>query len=177
MLTHINEQSSFLTKKIIRSTIIGLFSLLFAQSLLAADSSSGCGPGWYLFKENSLVSSALRTTTNGLLSPVYTIGMTVGTSHCTKHSIVQTEKESLHFATMNYFELKSEIAKGSGEYLSAFASTIGCPSSAQSEFNQNLQKQYDNIVPKSRVAPDDMLLEVYKVILNSPSLTRQCSLS
>jgi len=146
-------------------------------SAWAADGSSGCGPGWYVFKNNSLVSSALRATTNGILMPVVTLGMTFGTSNCTQHKLVLKEKESLHFATMNHFQLKSEIAKGSGEYLSAFAATMGCPSGAQTRLNEHVKAQYSSVYPDARVQPDQVLVEVYKVILSDPELTRQCSLS
>ena len=52
-----------------------IFSLLLISSIsYAADSSSGCGAGWYIFKKNSLVSSVLRTTTN--VFALNTVGMT-----------------------------------------------------------------------------------------------------
>lgn len=141
----------------------------------AGDGSSGCGPGWYLFKENSLVSSALRATTNTVLFPLMTIGMTVGTSNCTQHKLVLKEKESLHFATMNHFELKRDVVKGGGEYLSAFAETMGCPAAVQTQLNQGLRKNADKLYPSRDVAPQDVLLEVYKTILTDSELTRQCS--
>ncbi len=156
-------------------SVLLLLGISASQSY-AADGSSGCGPGWYLFKENSLVSSALRSTTNGFLMPVATIGMTVGTSNCTQHKLVQKEKESLHFATMNHFELKGEIARGEGEYLSSFAMTMGCPMSAQSRLNQSLQSNYSQIYGSSSVAPEQVLTEVYKVILTDRELTAKCSL-
>lgn len=151
-------------------------SALFSIPTFANDSSSGCGPGWYLFKENSLVSSALRATTNAFLFPVTTIGMTIGTSNCTQHKLVLKEKESLHFATMNHYELKNEIAKGNGEYISAFATTIGCSVGAQSHFNKSVKNQFNKLYPDNSVAPENVLLEVYKTILSDPQLTQQCSL-
>ena len=87
-------------------------TLFGSCSLFAADGSSGCGPGWYLFKENSLVSSAFRATTNGILFPSVTFGMTFGTSNCTQHKLVLKEKESLHFVTENYFEVQADMARG-----------------------------------------------------------------
>ncbi|MGE0763359.1 MAG: DUF3015 family protein [Bdellovibrionales bacterium] len=152
--------------------ITGLFSL----QALATDGSSGCGPGWYVFKENSLLSSALRSTTNGMLFPTMTIGMTVGTSNCTKHKIVTKEKESLHFATMNYYEIKGEMVRGQGEYLSAFAQTIGCPSQAQNRFNNKMKQEYETVYTKGAAQPEKVLLEVYKIILQDRELTAQCSL-
>src|SRR4030067_2772234 len=163
-------------RKVANSLVIA-FTFLVSITALAVDGSSGCVPGWYVFKENSLVSSSFRSTTNSFLSPVMTIGMTVGTSNCTKHTLVRTEKESLYYTTHNYFELKSSIAKGHVEYLSALATTIGCPESAQSEFNMLLKSNYKNVVPSEKNDPEKMLFEVYKIIFSSPRLTQQCSLS
>ncbi len=155
----------------------GLFLLMTmaVPQVWGEDGSSGCGPGWYILKDNSLVSSALRAVTNNLLFPVSTIGMTVGTSNCTQHKLVLKEKQSLHFATMNYFELKGEVAQGQGDYLTAFAETIGCPSVAQSQFNSALKNHYQSVFPKGDAKPQEMLVEVYKLILTNKNLSRACS--
>ncbi len=162
-------------KRILFVAIV-ISSILGINSAQAGDSSSGCGPGWYLFKENSLLSSALRATTNGMLFPVTTIGMTVGTSNCTQHKLVLKEQESLHFATMNHFELKNAIVKGNGEYLSAFATTMGCPVQAQGRLNEQLRANYNNIYQGHEIQPAKVLTEVYKTILSDRKLTEQCSL-
>ncbi len=143
---------------------------------MAVDGSTGCGPGWYILKENSLVSSALRGTTHWVLFPIVTLGMIFGTSNCTQHSLVLKEKESLHFATMNYFELQGNIAKGRGEYLSAFATTVGCPAHAQMRFNQRLRTHYSDLYSHGETNPEKVLLEVYKTILNDRELTQACSI-
>lgn len=153
-----------------------LFALFVSAPALAADGSSGCGPGWYIMQENSLVSSALRATTNGILFPVVTLGMTFGTSNCTQHKIVLKEKESLYFATMNHYELKADVAKGQGEYLSAFAATMGCPATAQSRLNDRLRSNFSKVYPDSKVNPEGVLLEVYKTIFSDTELTDKCSL-
>lgn len=154
--------------------ILSFAIVLFGAQTFAADGSSGCGPGWYILKDNSLISSALRATTNGFLFPVTTIGMTVGTSNCSKHKIVKKEQESLHFATMNYYELKGEVAKGSGKYLSAFATTMGCNAGSQEMLNAELKNNYKNIFPSNKVNPEATLLEVYKAIFNNKDLMNQC---
>ncbi|MCB9092223.1 MAG: DUF3015 family protein [Halobacteriovoraceae bacterium] len=157
--------------------LIALVFILSIPKLFSADGSSGCGPGWYLLKENSLVSSSLRATTNGVLAPVTTIGMTVGTSNCTQHKIVKTEKEAQYYATMNYFELKNETALGEGAFLSAFGQTIGCGQAELSYLNSKLQENYQNLFPASESNPDEMLKEVYKIILKDQKLLQSCSLS
>lgn len=156
--------------------LLGISVSLFSFSIYAADGSSGCGPGWYVFKKNSLVSSSLRSTTNGILGPAVTLGMTFGTSNCSKHSIVQKEKESLHYVTMNYHELKSDIAKGNGEFLTSFSHTLGCPTSANASFHKNLQKNYNKLFKTSNVNPEDTLLEVYNTIFTNKELTNKCAL-
>lgn len=163
--------------KILLTILIAISMYIPTQNANAGDGSSGCGPGWYVLKDNSLVSSALRVITNGVLFPISTLGMTFGTSNCSKHKIVLNEKKSLHFATMNFFELKGEIAKGNGQFISAFSNTIGCSKGAVDTFNSEVKRNYKKIFNSEKVDPENMLLEVYKVILQNTELTQQCSLS
>lgn len=151
------------------------FFLFLSKFAMAADGSSGCGPGWFILKENSILSSALRATTNGILFPVTTIGMTVGTSNCTKHKIVLKEKESLHFVTHNYFELKSQVAMGSGTHISALSQTMGCSDVSDQALSQSLKKSYSNIFEDSNSSnPEKALTEIFKVILRNPDLAKKC---
>lgn len=152
-----------------------LFVLLLSKFAMAADGSSGCGPGWFLMKENSLLSSALRVTTNGILFPVTTIGMTVGTSNCSKHKIVIKEKESLHFVTHNYFELKSQVAMGSGTHISALSQTMGCSDASDQALSKSLKNSYSDIFENSNNSnPEKALTEIFKVILRNPDLAKKC---
>ncbi len=160
-----------------KSLLLSLFLVLNLNTFaLAADGSSGCGPGWFVLKENSLVSSFLRTITNGIFFPTTTVGMTVGTSNCTKHKIVLHEQESLHFATHNYFEIKAEAARGQGRTLSAFSDTIGCPKSVRGVFAERFQQNYLKVFSQSEAQPDKMLQEVYRFILTDKFLMHACSL-
>ncbi len=159
-------------------TILKLISLsiFLVSSTMARDGSSGCGPGWYVFKKNSLVSSSLRSTTNGFLAPSVTFGMTFGTSNCTKHSIVKTEKKTIHFVTHNIHEIKAEAAKGSGDFLSAYAKTIGCKSEDHKYFSSKLKNNYNEIF-KNKASNEKVIVETYKVILSDKRLLYSCSLS
>ena len=133
-----------------------LIKLFVAMALLASttvvmagDSSSGCGAGWYIFKKNSLVSSALRSTTNALL--LNTVGMTSGTSNCSQHSIVKVEKEAIYFPEANHNQLMLDIARGEGEYLNAFSEIVGCKEdklgkSLQTNFNKTYSDVNENSV-------------------------------
>jgi hypothetical protein len=158
-----------------RSIVLVLVTL-FSLSTFAKDGSSGCGPGWYIMKKKSILSSALRITTNGILFPFVTLGMTFGTSNCTKHSLVKTERKSLYFITQNYFELKGDSAKGKGDFLTAYGKTIGCKSDDLEYFSGRMQNDFQNIF-KEEIDNEEVLLETYKVILADPVLVKSCSLS
>jgi hypothetical protein len=162
-------------KKLILFGVLAAF-LTLPSIGQATDGSSGCGPGWYILKDDSLVSSALRVITNDFLFPVSTLGMTSGTSNCTQHKIVLKEKESLHFATMNYHELKAESARGEGIYLSAFSDTIGCGKAHRADFSRKVQSNFGKVFSNGKQEPAQMLEEVYKVILQDPTLIQSCSL-
>lgn len=156
--------------------LLVLFCFLFSTQVLARDGSSGCGPGWYVLQDNSLVSSALRATTNGMLFPSVTIGMTLGTSNCTKHKIVLKEKETIHFATNHYYELRREIGLGGGEFFENYYATIGCQPELESHFAQLIRKEYEKVFQSTEVQPERLVEESYRVILSDPQLTHACSL-
>lgn len=126
---------------IVRLVIIGLLCVS-AESAMAADGSSGCGPGWYVFNKNSLVSSSLRNTTNGFLAIVVTFGMTFGTSNCSKHSIVLRDKEVERFLAYNYSSFQHDGAKGNGDYVSAVANMYNCNFIGADKFNSAVQENY-----------------------------------
>jgi len=132
--------------------------IIGATSAFAADQSSGCGAGWYVLKKNSLVSSTLRSTTNGIFFNS-TFGMTFGTSNCAKHSIVMKEKEAQYFAETNRDILEIEMAQGNGEYLNAFAQTMGCQ---KPEFIRTVQQNYEKIFSHQGISATEMLENVRK---------------
>ena len=128
--------------------------LFFFSFAYAADSSSGCGLGWSVFKENTLVSSSLRMTTNGLFFN-QTFGMTSGTSNCARHSIVKNESKGIHFAEANFKQLAVEMAQGQGEYLQGFAVATGYIGD-MALFGKLVQANYERILPDATTTPDQM---------------------
>jgi hypothetical protein len=159
-----------------KKIIIIALSLL-SLNALGADGSSGCGPGWYVFKKNSIVSSSLRATTNGILVVTVTLGMTMGTSNCSRHSLVQTEKESIKFATENYYEIAMDAAKGEGEFMTAFANTLGCKNNDLKLFKNEMRSNIEKIYNPNKADPVEMLKQTYILILNNKELLSSCSLS
>lgn len=154
--------------------LVLIIIMAFGFNTFAADGSSGCGPGWYVAKDNSLLSSSIRGTTNGLLAPTVTFGMTFGTSNCTKHSIVKNEVEDLKFATENYFEIAADTAKGDGKFLTAYSELMGCHGVNTVKFKTKMKSNFSNLFKSVEILPEDLVKETYRVILTDEELLKAC---
>lgn len=145
--------------------------IVLGRATFAADSSSGCGLGWQVFKKNSLVSSSLRATTNAFF--LNTIAMTFGTSGCAKHSIVKNDKKSLHFLENNLPMVQAEMAMGSGEYINGLAQTFGCD---ENTFSGHMQNNYSKVFNQNNKKAYDVLIAVEKEIVLNPTMLKACGL-
>ncbi len=130
--------------------IILLCSFIIFSFSVHADSSSGCGLGWMVFKDQSLVSSTLRNTTHFILPN--TFSMTFGTSGCAQHKIVLNEKRAIHFIESNYAQLMIDMAKGSGEYLNALADLTEYTGDRE-VFGEMVQINYGKLFPTVSTTP------------------------
>lgn len=130
-----------------------LASVLLLAGLIAnaEDKSSGCGLGWQVASHNSLISSYTRAITNASTSS--TFGMTSGTSGCDKHSIVDANKEDVHYAEANFHSLMVEMAQGQGEYVHGLAVVMGCSDNQVGQFEQMSQKNYQQLFPSQGTNP------------------------
>ncbi len=156
------------------ASLFALALTLLSGSAMAADGSSGCGPGWYILKQNTMLSSVGRAITNSVLFPISTLGMTFGTSNCAKHSIVDQDKRSLHFATHSYDLLRQDMARGSGRHLDAYLATFGCNALARQNLAGQLQENFGRDLSLTN-RPDAMVESTATLILASPALQAYCS--
>ncbi len=152
--------------------IIGLFAILSASMAFAGDSSSGCGMGWQVAKDNSLVSSFTRAVINGTFSN--TIAMTLGTSGCAKHSIVYNEMKGIHFVESNKNELAIDMAKGNGEYVTGLAQVFGCQNTKA--FGSMVQNKYESVLPSENISGVELYNNVKNEIRKDSTLSQTCTL-
>jgi hypothetical protein len=117
--------------------------LTMATSGMAADGSSGCGLGWMVLKENSLISSFTRSLINATFSS--TFAMTSGTSGCTKHSIVEKSKMQEYFIATHLPQIQHEVAAGSPLYTQALAVVLGCSEAYAPTLRQDLRANYQHL--------------------------------
>jgi hypothetical protein len=115
-----------------------------------------CGLGWQVTDKKTYTATTTRGTTNFVIPP--TFGMTTGTIGCDKLEIGKNDKEAADYVATNFEVLKSELAIGQGEYVSALATAMGCQSSAAA-VGQQLQQNYNQVV-----APAQSAVELYKNI-------------
>jgi hypothetical protein len=149
MISHQTKMEEFMR------ILMVLGALFLAFSAHGEDKSNGCGLGWKVAPQTSLISSYTRGITNFTTSS--TSGMTSGTSGCDHHSIVNNDKKDIHFAEANYHSLMIEMAKGQGEFLNGFAMTLGCGPSEASQFAEISQKNYDRLFPAKDSNPIQLL--------------------
>ena len=138
----------------VRFGLVALLLLAFVSVSRAGDSSSGCGLGWQIFSKNSLVSSALRSTTHAFLPN--TFSMTSGTSGCAKHDIVMNEYKAIHFAEANYSNLMMDMARGQGEYLNGFAAVTNYKGD-MNEFGSFVQENFAHLYPTANTSASQMV--------------------
>jgi len=156
----------------LKKSLLLLTFVMVTTNAQAGDSSSGCGLGWMVFKKNSLISSALRATTNAIF--LNTIAMTSGTSGCARHSIVMNDKKALHFAAANENELKLEVAQGTGEHLSGLSHLMGC---SPEVFSSTLQKNYGQVFNKEDISPRELVNNIQAQVLTDEDLARSCGIA
>ena len=153
-----------------------LVALLLAFSLASAtfakeakssaggspDKIDGCGLGWQVTNQRTMIATTTRGTTNMFVPPAF--GMTSGTIGCDQTPLAQNERESAVFAMTNYDNLRAEMAQGFGESVEAFAQTFGCDSNAVKAFGPATQKHYREIFTSETPSLHNFLDSVKRII-------------
>lgn len=154
----------------IRMLLAGLGLLFSGYAMGYGD--AGCGLGSLVMTKNTVVSQTLAVTTNGT-SANQVFGITSGTSGCKRKGFVRQEKEQEHFIAANFNNLKEDIARGSGENLTALGYLLGCPPEKQPAFRQVLQQNFGAIVPES-ATPEQVLGNVKETVRADGNLGGAC---
>jgi hypothetical protein len=134
---------------------------------------AGCGLGSLVFKENNMM-QVLAATTNGTFG-TQTFGITSGTSNCVSGGVVKAQREQAAFAEVNFQDLKRNMATGGGEFLTSFATLLGCEDSAKPVLAKMTQTKYESILPSEKTTPIQMLVGVKTQIKGNPQLSSACS--
>jgi len=128
---------------------------------------AGCGLGTYVFEGDNTKLQILAATTNGTFGS-QTFGITTGTSNCTAGGTALDDKELQMFAEANQKQLSRDMAQGSGEYVTALSSLLGC--SDANQLASLTQKNYERIVPTAQTTPAQMIQAVKAEVERDPNL-------
>lgn len=168
--------------------ILSVVAFMAMMAFVAAPASAanygmaGCGLGSMVFGPkgdmgssigNTKVSEVLAATTNGTFGS-QTFGITTGTSNCTQGGMAMIEKEQELFAEVSYDEISREMAKGEGEYLTAFATVMGCSADVHSDFAAATKANYGKIFAEQATA-SDIVSSVKSVLRSDAALAGSCS--
>ncbi|HVV52851.1 MAG TPA: DUF3015 domain-containing protein [Polyangia bacterium] len=136
---------------------------------------AGCGLGSMAFgTQNTALMQILAATTNGTFAS-QTFGITSGTSNCVSGGVVKAQREQAAFAEVNFQDLKRNMASGGGEFLTSFATLLGCEDGAKPALAKMTQAKYESILPSEKSTPMDLVSGVKTQIKADPALAGSCS--
>ena len=126
--------------------LLVIATLLVSFNTFAKDSFDGCGLGWEITQDKTMIATTTRGTTNAFVPP--TFGMTTGSLGCEKFSgFAANEKQNVEYVAKNFEVLRTQLATGNGEYVTATAQSFNCDSKA---FSSHVQQNYETVVAPAK---------------------------
>jgi len=136
-----------------------------------ASDGPGCGVGTMVFEgQSGLIPQVLAVTTNGTF--LNTFAVTSGTSGCSADDIVLREHEREVFAAANFRNLKTDMAKGQGEYLTSLAALMGVNDADRLAFGDFSKSRYASLMADSSVSSGAFLSAFDAELADHPRLAR-----
>lgn len=158
-------------KKFVLAATVAAFAAMPAASAFAEASGAGCGAGTIIFKgQQGILPQTLAATTNGSFANQL-FGMSSGTLGCETDGVVMNEHEKALYAEANFDNLKQDMAKGQGEYLSTLAALIGVDAADQDAFAA-LTKQRFSALVGPEVTSGEFLARLDEEMAATPALSR-----
>ena len=157
----------------VSATIVGMMMLGASVAHAQGYGMAGCGLGSLVFKENNGM-QILAAITNGLFGN-QTFAITSGTLGCTSGGVIKAQREQAAFAEVNFQDLKRNMATGGGEFLTSFATLLGCEDPAKPALAKMTQIRFESILPTDKTTPMELLSGVKAQIKADPMLAGSCS--
>lgn len=132
-----------------------------------------CGLGWQVTQKQTLSAVTTRGTTNAVVPP--TFGMTSGTIGCKQMPLSKNDEQALKYAYNNFDTLSVEMAEGQGEFLQAFAQSLGCADSVYPQFSRLMQDHYRSIMKDGSANSFQMFNQVKSELKQDTVLAIGCN--
>jgi Protein of unknown function (DUF3015) len=153
--------------------VLGPACLALALGLSApaiAGGDPGCGLGSMLWSgKKGMVFNLFASTTNGFLG-TQTVGITLGTSGCTRGTVVALEHRLEMFVGSNADQLARDMALGEGETLTMVASLMEVAEEDRAAFYQLTQQQFTTIFSSEDVTAADVVASLRRAMADNPVL-------
>jgi len=133
---------------------------------------SGCGLGYMLFGKdypNSRGIQILAVTINSIVVNQL-FGITSGTVGCTVDGTIAFNQELEMYAEANLGNLSGDMAKGEGEYVTAFASLLGASEASRPALVKFFQERYEVLFPSTTTSAAEMLNTLSAELAARPEL-------
>lgn len=156
--------------KIISTAVVAAVVAIPGLAFAGEYGMAGCGLGAVVLgADGGQVSAA---TTNGSFGS-QTLGITTGTSECTD-SAESAALDQKAFIQHNYAKVSREAAQGQGEYLSAFATILGCEAQAHPSFFEMTKEQHGELF-NAEQKPGAVLQKVKDAARKDAQLRNACA--
>src|SRR4051812_6913661 len=131
---------------------------------------AGCGLGSLVFGGVDAPGVQILAATTNATFASQTFGITSGTSNCISGGVVVAEHEQAAFAEVTFDDLKRDMAAGGGEFLSSFATLLGCEPTARPALAHMTQARYETLLPSESTTPIELVVHVKSAIAADPVL-------
>src|SRR2546427_6485710 len=85
---------------------------------------------------------------------------------------VKSEYKTIAFTTLNFENLKQDMAQGRGEYLASLGTLLGVPGDHQAEFFTLTRETYPILFVSDRTTPGEMLAVLNQALKSDPTLNK-----
>jgi hypothetical protein len=153
--------------------VVAIFALIAVPVTASAAGygSAGCGLGSMLFEPGDDMMQVFAATTNGS-SASQTFGISTGTSNCSPEAATASLDQQA-FVKINYASLVRDAARGNGEYLSAFATLLGCDATTHAAFFNYAQS--NAALFENNTQPLEVLQSVKSDLAKDATFSNSCT--
>jgi hypothetical protein len=111
-------------------------------------------------------------TTKLTPNPTDTTSSTTPGAFFTQDGLLKDDQKVNAFVAFNFENLKDEMARGQGEYLTSLGTLLGVREARHADFLALAREKYPVLVPSEQTTPDQLVAALARELSANPSLTR-----
>ena len=122
-----------------------------------------------LTSSSCTLKATLDTTSDGTTN---FLSSTTPGAWFTGDGLVKSEYKPIAFTTLNFENLKQDMAQGRGEYLGSLGTLLGVPGDHQADFFALTREKYPILFVSDRTTPGEMLAVLQQALKSDPTLNK-----